>query len=182
MNLQLNKFKNRTLINLKVRSLKIKKEKSVKEEAEAIEEIVVEVEIDLIESKDPINLKELRVKLKEKADQDKEEGEEIDQELQLLVILERTTKDFKKSGRTMNKKEQEEEVEESLKTPEGIADEIPQETKECFVYGSKVDDFHTLDKTYIFTLNVCATQELYKIIQLQEERIRILEEKLNQLI
>ena len=112
MNLQLNKFKNRTLINLKVRSLKIKKEKSVKEEAEAIEEIVVEVEIDLIESKDPINLKELRVKLKEKADQDKEEGEEIDQELQLLVILERTTKDFKKSGRTMNKKEQEEEVEE----------------------------------------------------------------------
>ena len=22
--------------------------------------------------------------------------------------------------------------------------------KECFVYGSKVDDFHTLDKTYIF--------------------------------
>ena len=96
MKLQLNKFKNQTLINLKVRSLKIKKEKSVKEEVEAIEEIVVEVEIDLIESKDPINLKELRVKLKEKADQDKEEGEEIDQELQLLVILERTTKDFKK--------------------------------------------------------------------------------------
>ena len=54
--------------------------------------------------------------------------------------------------------------------------------EDVFVYGSKVDDFHSLDKSYIYTLNVCATQQLYKIIQLQEERIRILEEKLNQLI
>jgi Asp-tRNA(Asn)/Glu-tRNA(Gln) amidotransferase C subunit len=29
-----------------------------------------------------------------------------------------------------------------------------------FVYGCEVDDFHILDKSYIFTLNVCATQEL----------------------
>ena len=135
MNLQLSKFKNRTLINLKVRSLKIKKEKSVKEEAEAIEEIVVEVEIDLIESKDPINLKELRVKLKEKADQDKEEGEEIDQELQLLVILERTTKDFKKSGRTMNKKEQEEEVEE-----EGGEEAVKEEIEVVIEVEEKVEE------------------------------------------
>ena len=55
---------------------------------------------------------------------------------------------------------------------------------ECFVYGSKVDDFHTLDKNYIYTLNVCATQELYKIIQQQniiiqdlQKRIEILENK-----
>jgi len=81
-------------------------------------------------------------------------------------------KTAKEEEEIIDQVEQEEEVEEI------IADEIPQETKECFVYGSKVDDFHTLDKTYIFTLNVCATQELYKIIQLQEERIRILEEKL----
>lgn len=135
MKLQLNKFKNQTLINLKVRSLKIKKEKSVKEEVEAIEEIVVEVEIDLIESKDPINLKELRVKLKEKADQDKEEGEEIDQELQLLVILERTTKDFKKSGRTMNKKEQEEEVEE-----EGGEEAVKEEIEVVIEVEEKVEE------------------------------------------
>ena len=135
MNPQLNKFKNQTLINLKVRSLKIKKEKSVKEEVEAIEEIVVEVEIDLIESKDPINLKELRVKLKEKADQDKEEGEEIDQELQLLVILERTTKDFKKSGRTMNKKEQEEEVEE-----EGGEEAVKEEIEVVIEVEEKVEE------------------------------------------
>jgi hypothetical protein len=54
----------------------------------------------------------------------------------------------------------------------------------CFVLGSKVDDFHTLNKDYIFTLNVCATQELYKLIQKQNEiiedlkkRIEILENK-----
>ena len=37
----------------------------------------------------------------------------------------------------------------------------------CFVYGSKVDDFHALDKNYIYTLNVCATQELHRQIQQQ---------------
>lgn len=31
-----------------------------------------------------------------------------------------------------------------------------------FVYGTYVDDFHTLDKTYIYTLNVCALQELHR--------------------
>jgi hypothetical protein len=29
-----------------------------------------------------------------------------------------------------------------------------------FVYGTEVNDFHTLDKSYIYTLNVCATQIL----------------------
>ena len=36
---------------------------------------------------------------------------------------------------------------------------------DVFIYGSKVDDFHTLDKSYIYTLNVCATQELFKLIK-----------------
>jgi hypothetical protein len=51
-----------------------------------------------------------------------------------------------------------------------------------FVYGTYIDDFHTLDKTYIFTLNVCATQELHRrieaqnvIIKAQDERIKKLE-------
>ena len=57
----------------------------MKEEAEVIEEIVVKAAIDL---------KELAVKLREK--EDKEELEEIDQELQLPVTLERIMKDFKK--------------------------------------------------------------------------------------
>jgi len=48
--------------------------------------------------------------LRGKVELDKEEGEEIDRELQLLVIQERTMKDFKKSERTMIKKEEGEEV------------------------------------------------------------------------
>ena len=49
----------------------------------------------------------------------------------------------------------------------------------CFVYGSIVDDFHTLDKNYIFTLNVCATQELYKLIQQQQQQIIDLQNQIN---
>ena len=45
----------------------------------------------------------------------------------------------------------------------------------CFAHGTQVSDFHALNKDYIFTVNVCATQELYKIIQSQEERIAKLE-------
>ena len=41
----------------------------------------------------------------------------------------------------------------------------------CFVYGTEVDDFHSLDKNYIYTLNVCATQELYRIIERQGKEI-----------
>ena len=58
------------------------------------------------------------------------------------------------------------------------------EGDECFIYGKEVDDFHTISKEYIFTLNVCATQELYKLIQQQQtiindlqNRITILENK-----
>jgi hypothetical protein len=57
------------------------------------------------------------------------------------------------------------------------------------VYGYEVDDFHTLKKEYIFTLNVCATQELHRrmeaqniIIKSQDERIKELEAKLEKLI
>ncbi len=57
-------------------------------------------------------------------------------------------------------------------------------TSNVFVFGKEVDDFHTLKKDYIFTLNVCATQELYKLIQNQniiiedlKNRISILEQK-----
>jgi len=49
----------------------------------------------------------------------------------------------------------------------------------CFVYGTKVNDFHTLNKDYIFTLNVCATQDLYKIIQEQQKQINYLLSKIN---
>lgn len=60
---------------------------------------------------------------------------------------------------------------------------------DCFVFGYCVDDLNGLDKSYIYTLNVCATQELHRrievqkvIIQSQEERIKELETKLEKLI
>jgi hypothetical protein len=51
-----------------------------------------------------------------------------------------------------------------------------------FVSGTEVDDFHTLDKSYIFTLNVCVTQELHRRIISQDERIKELEAKMVQIL
>jgi hypothetical protein len=58
------------------------------------------------------------------------------------------------------------------------------ECDKVFVYGKEVDDFHALDKNYIYTLNVCATQDLYRqlveesrIIDMQEKLISELEKK-----
>jgi hypothetical protein len=58
-----------------------------------------------------------------------------------------------------------------------------------FVYGTFVDDFHTLNKDYIFTLNVCATQELHRrieaqslLIKSQDDRIKDLETKMERLL
>jgi hypothetical protein len=51
-----------------------------------------------------------------------------------------------------------------------------------FVYGTEVDDFNTLNKDYIFTLNVCATQELHRRIEAQEARIKELETKIEQIL
>ncbi len=45
----------------------------------------------------------------------------------------------------------------------------------------KIVDFHTLDKSYIYTLNVCTTQELYKTIQKQETIINDLISRITKL-
>ncbi len=50
-----------------------------------------------------------------------------------------------------------------------------------FVSGTEVEDFHTISKEYIFTLNVCATQELHRRITSQEEHIKELESKMTQI-
>ena len=49
----------------------------------------------------------------------------------------------------------------------------------CFFYGKKVHDFKVLNKDYIFTLNVSATQELYKLIQQQNQIIQDLQNRLS---
>jgi hypothetical protein len=53
---------------------------------------------------------------------------------------------------------------------------------ECFVFGYMVDDLNALDKSYIFTLNVCATQELHRRMQAQNVIIKELEAKMEQVL
>jgi hypothetical protein len=67
--------------------------------------------------------------------------------------------------------------------------EIEYTDTKIFVYGTFVDDFHTLNKDYIFTLNVCATQELHRrmeaqnvVIKSQDNRIKDLEMKMERLL
>jgi len=52
------------------------------------------------------------------------------------------------------------------------------EKTSCFIYGSKINDFHLIDKTYLYTISVCATQDLYKKItdlnkKLDEQQVSI---------
>ena len=64
-----------------------------------------------------------------------------------------------------------------------IPDSPPKYTdNKIFVSGTEVDDFHTISKEYIFTLNVCATQELHRRIISQEERIKELEGKMKDIL
>ena len=42
---------------------------------------------------------------------------------------------------------------------------------EIFINGKIVDDFNILDKNYIYTLNVSATQQLHRIIMEQKNEI-----------
>ena len=50
-----------------------------------------------------------------------------------------------------------------------------------FVCGTEVDDFHTISKEYIFTLNVCVTQELHRRMEAQNVIIKELQDKLDKL-
>ena len=53
------------------------------------------------------------------------------------------------------------------------------ESDKCFIYCKEVNNIHTLSKEYIFTLNACATQELYKLIQQQQTIINDLQNRLS---
>ena len=50
-----------------------------------------------------------------------------------------------------------------------------------FCYGKEVDDFHTLDKQKLFTLNFSATQELDKLVQSQQTTIEEQQQEIEQL-
>ena len=52
---------------------------------------------------------------------------------------------------------------------------------EIFINGKIVDDFNILDKNYMYTLNVSATQQLHKIIMEQKNEINDLKTRLARL-
>jgi hypothetical protein len=54
-------------------------------------------------------------------------------------------------------------------------DKVPEK---LFIYGKRVDDFHTVDYDALTTLNISATQELVKQINQLKEKIIQLEQKL----
>ena len=59
--------------------------------------------------------------------------------------------------------------------------EIEKEIKKenVFIYGKEIKYFNSLKKDYIFTLNVCATQELYKLIKQQNVIIQDLQNRIS---
>jgi hypothetical protein len=52
--------------------------------------------------------------------------------------------------------------------------EDPENPLKLFLYGSKVPDFHSLNKDYLFTLNFAATQEIDRTVQKQAAEITAL--------
>ena len=51
-----------------------------------------------------------------------------------------------------------------------------------FIYGTEVDDFLNIDYNQIFTLNVAATQELHKEVEILKNENEMLNNKLNKLL
>ena len=56
------------------------------------------------------------------------------------------------------------------------------EDDKCFIFGKEINDFHALSKEYIFTLNVCATQELSRKIDNLNNTIQQQQTIINDLI
>jgi len=52
----------------------------------------------------------------------------------------------------------------------------------CFIYGKEINDFHYLDKNYIYTLGVCATQDLYKILNRLNDKYNEQQMKITKLL
>lgn len=70
-----------------------------------------------------------------------------------------------------------------------VIDRVIEGCDKAFVYGKQVDDFCILDKNAVYTLNVCATQDLYRCVQKQkevidarDEVIRVLQERVDNVI
>jgi len=49
--------------------------------------------------------------------------------------------------------------------------ELPNNNTLVYVYGTIIDDFHSLDKNYVYTLSVCATQALHQKQEILKDNI-----------
>ncbi len=56
--------------------------------------------------------------------------------------------------------------------------DIEKLSSSLFLYGKKVDDFQTLNKDYLFTLNFAATREIDRILQSTNIKINSLENRI----
>ena len=64
-----------------------------------------------------------------------------------------------------------------------IVDAVPDDNViQIFVYGKKTNDFHTLDKEQLFTLNIGATQKLTKKVETLETENTQLKSQIQDLI
>jgi hypothetical protein len=61
-----------------------------------------------------------------------------------------------------------------------IVDKV-RDGSDLFIHGKIVDDFNILDKNYIYTLDVSATQQLHRIIMEQKNEINDLKTRLARL-
>ena len=52
----------------------------------------------------------------------------------------------------------------------------------CFIYGKKVNDFHLLDKSYLYTLNISAIQKINNLINELTNKIENQEKQINELL
>jgi hypothetical protein len=52
------------------------------------------------------------------------------------------------------------------------------DSEQVFVYGTQVDNFNSLNKSYIYTLNVCATQNIHQKVTQLQNKLAQLEQKL----
>ena len=88
-----------------------------------------------------------------------------DEELKKIEIgdiLEIYTKDNSYEVKVINKDNDSIEIDRNIKE------------NDIFIYGRQVKDFHIIDKSYLYTLNICATQELARIVEGLKERINSL--------
>ena len=86
----------------------------------------------------------------------------------------RTTED-KNEGNTLKVKEIYDDYIE-FDDEDGMKSLPSEDIKKLYIFGYEIKDFHVLDKAMIFSTNVCATQELHKIIMEQKEEINLLKE------